>query len=111
MIFILLTSQDPAYQPPEPIQVFSGCAVDIAVNAQSCFQAATDKVAARGLMCIIAIGLTGISTFLPVFGDQQAEYWREASAMPQPRHTIAYFLGKDIAMLPQVVSMARVIRL
>lgn len=48
------------------------------------------------------MGLTGVASFLPVFGSERVVYWREASALPQPRHTIAYFVGKDLAMLPQV---------
>ena len=53
-------------------------------------------------MCVIAMGLTGVATFLPVFGSERIVYWREASALPQPLHTLAYFIGKDLAMLPQV---------
>jgi hypothetical protein len=53
-------------------------------------------------MCVIAMGLTGVASFIPVFGTERIVYWREASALPQPRHTVAYFLGKDLAMLPQV---------
>lgn len=60
-------------------------------------------------MCILAMGLNGIAAFLPVFGEQQPEYWREASSLPQPKHSIAYFIGKDLAMLPQVRTRLRVI--
>lgn len=40
---------------------------------------------------------------MPVFGSERIVYWREASALPQPLHTLAYFVGKDIAWLPQVL--------
>lgn len=49
------------------------------------------------------MGLTGVATFLPVFGSERIVYWREAAALPQPLHTLAYFVGKDIAWLPQVL--------
>ena len=67
-----------------------------------CLQEAGDQISARGIMCVIAMGLTGVATFLPVFGSERIVYWREAAALPQPLHTLAYFLGKDLAMLPQV---------
>lgn len=52
------------------------------------------------------MGLTGVASFLPVFGPERIVYWREASGLPQPRHTVAYFLGKDLAMLPQVCGIS-----
>jgi hypothetical protein len=69
-------------------------------------QQSADQVAARGIMCVIAVGLTAVATFLPVFGAERIVYWREASALPRLRHVIAYFCGKDIAMLPQVRESA-----
>lgn len=93
---------DPSYVPPEPLQAFAGCPTQVAQGCQVCIQESGDQISARGIMCVIAMGLTGVATFLPVFGSERIVYWREASALPQPLHTLAYFLGKDLAMMPQV---------
>lgn len=74
-------------------------------------------------MTCIAMGLTGVASMIRVFGDERIQYWREASGLPQPwcdcmtivyalntlhadllyRHTIAYFFGKDLSMIPQIL--------
>jgi len=94
---------DVSYSAPEPIEAFGGCPSEVASSCQVCLAEAQDSVLNRGVMTIIALALTGVATFLNVFGSERIVYWREASALPQPLHTVAYFLGKDISMLPQLL--------
>ena len=54
-------------------------------------------------MTCIAMGLTGVASMIRVFGEERVQYWREASGLSQPWHTIAYFFGKDLSMLPQML--------
>lgn len=39
----------------------------------------------------------------PVFGSERIVFFREASELPQPLHTLAYFTGKDLSMIPQLL--------
>ena len=93
----------PSYSAPQPIEVFQGCPDAVAGACQVCLAEMGDSLLNRGVMTIIAISLTGVATFLRVFGPERVVYWREASALPQPRHTIAYFVGKDLAAVPQLL--------
>ncbi len=83
------------------------------------------QILGRATLSTMAVGLTGVASFLRVFAEERVQYWREASGLPQPwyasppmlknavrvtkmpyhpaRHTVAYFLAKDISMLPQVL--------
>lgn len=70
---------------------------------QVSLQVSGDLLPARSTMCLIAMGLTGVAAFLPVFVSERVVYWREASALPQPLQTVAYFIGKDLAMVPQTL--------
>ncbi|RYY34218.1 hypothetical protein EON62_03490, partial [archaeon] len=92
----------PSYAAPEPVEAFTGCPDAIAKPCQICLAAVQDSVLNRGVMTIISLSLTGVASFLPVFGAERVVYWREASALPQPRHTLAYFLGKDLSNIPQL---------
>jgi hypothetical protein len=89
------------YTPPEPIEVFRGCSADIGKQCQLCLSVVKDQILNRGSMTCIAMGLTGVASMIRVFGEERVQYWREASGLPQPWHTIAYFFGKDASMVPQ----------
>lgn len=91
----------PAFSAPSPIQAFDGCPAEIGTTCQTCLFSSQDTILNRGIMTIIAVGLAAVSTFIPVFGSEKVVYWREASALPQPLHTVSYFVGKDLAQLPQ----------
>jgi hypothetical protein len=91
------------YAVPQPEQAFTGCPAPIAEPCQNCLAAAQDQVLNRSVMTIISLSLVGVATFLQVFAAERVVYWREAASLPQPRQTIAYALGKDIAMLPQLI--------
>ena len=96
----------PSYAAPAPIETFAGCAPRIASAAQNCLAEAGDDVLNRSVMAVIAVSLTGVATALRVFASERAVYFREAAALPQPAASIAYFVGKDAASLPQVVAGA-----
>lgn len=54
-------------------------------------------------MTCMAIGLAACASSIKTFGREHVVYWREAAALPQPKHTAAYFIGKDLAQLPQII--------
>jgi hypothetical protein len=91
-------------EPPIPLDAFGGCPAAIADKAHTAFFAGTDQVLTRGVMVCIAIGLTAVASVIRVFGTERTVYWREASGLRQPASTVAYFLGKDLSMIPQAVT-------
>jgi len=48
----------------------------------------------------VSIALTGIASSLRVFGNERIVFWREASTGTS---TLAYFLGKDFAQIPNML--------
>jgi ABC-type multidrug transport system ATPase subunit len=91
------------YAIPQPLQAFTGCPSAVREPCQTCLAAVQDQLLNRAIMTIIAISLVGVATFIHVFLSERVVYWREAASLPQPVHTLAYAIGKDIAMLPQLV--------
>lgn len=98
----LVYKGSPMYKPPYSKHNLDGCPGDTASLCQACLSASVDQILARASMTCIAVGLTGVSSMVRIFGRERVVYFREASGLPQPRHTLAYFLGKDISMLPQM---------
>ena len=107
-------------------QVFTGCSPSVAEHCQLALSVVGDQILNRGVMTVIAVGLTsthcfllgyqrfvasdinlwpGVASMVRVFGSERVVYWREASGLSQPSHTFAYFIGKDVSMLPQVLSL------
>jgi hypothetical protein len=98
----LYYGKDP-YVPPFPVRAFAGCAPVVASACQLSQSYNGDGLLVRSFLATIAISLVGMATFLQVFSQERVVYWREASTLQQPWHTIAYFIGKDAAMLPQML--------
>ena len=95
---------EPAFGAPRPIQAFAGCPAGVDVACQTCLSQSQDTILNRGIMACIAVGLASVSSFVPVFGGgERVVFRREAASLPQPRHTLAYFIGKDLAHFPQVL--------
>ena len=92
---------EPAFAAPQPIEAFASCPATIGPACQACLFHSQDTILNRGVMAIITIGLAAVSSYLPVFGAERVVLRREAAALPQPRHVIAYALGKDFAYWPQ----------
>jgi len=88
-------------------QVFQGCQSDVATECQISTSVMTDSISQRGSMVCISISLTAVASMIRVFGRERVVYWREAQALPQPRHTVAYFVGKDLSMFPTVRTTCR----
>lgn len=86
---------EPAFAAPRPIEAFIGCPSAVGPACQACLFHAQDTIMNRGVMAVITVGLAAVSTFLPVFGAERVVLRREAAALPQPRHIVAYFAGKD----------------
>jgi ABC-type multidrug transport system ATPase subunit len=94
---------DPLFQPPQPREAFTGCPAQVATGCQLAVSIVNDQILGRGIMSLIAIGLTGSASFLRVFGNDRHVYWREASGLPQPSHTLAFFLSNDLARIPTLL--------
>jgi HrpA-like RNA helicase len=80
----------------------AGCVPDVAKFCQALTASNGDELPTHSFLAAIAISLVGMATFLNVFSTERIVYWREASTLPQPAQTVAYFVGKDLAMLPQM---------
>lgn len=91
------------YKPPLPIEVFHGCSGPIKKECQLCLSVIADQILNRASMVCIALGLVGVASMIRIFGAERVMYFREASGLPQPRHTFGYFLGKDLSMIPEMV--------
>ena len=94
----------PWYTAPLPTQAFDGCPARISGHAQTCFVATGDQILNRGSMACIAVGLVSCASMIRVFGAERIVFWRESAALSQPVHTLAYFIGKDLSMVPQLLA-------
>lgn len=91
------------YSAPLPIEAFQGCPSAISSPCQIALSAVRDTILTRATMSTIAIGLTGAAAFLNVFGGyEKIVYYREAASLPS-YHSAAYFLGKDLSMVLQLL--------
>jgi len=90
------------YKPPEPSEVFATCPAKVGKECQLCLSVVSDQILSRGSMTCIAMSLCAVASMIRVFGSERVEYWREASGLSQPWHTIGYFIGKDLSMLPHM---------
>lgn len=104
LVLALVYYGDVAYGSPQPLEAFAQCPSLIADSCQLCLLESQDQLTTHGIMTLISVSLAGVATFLPVLGNEKVVYFREASALPQPLQSIAYFLGKDISMVPQLVA-------
>ena len=77
--------------------------VAIANASQKCLVGSTDMILNRGSMACIGVSLVACASMIRVFGAERLVFWRESAALPQPKHTLAYFIGKDVSMLPQTL--------
>jgi hypothetical protein len=59
-----------------------------------------DPIISEASLTCMAIGMTGVTAALRVFGNEQLVYWREASA---GMSTTAYFLAKNVTHLLFVI--------
>ena len=50
---------------------------------------------------MIAMGITSATSAMRVFQNERKEYFRENSRLPKFKHTLIYFIGKDLAFLHQ----------
>lgn len=64
---------------------------------------AGNSILTRCQMTVMAVGLCTCASSIKVFGRERIVYWREAAGLAQPVHSMAYFVGKDLAVLPQQI--------
>jgi len=62
----------------------------------------SDQIVQRNAMALLGLSLAAVTSNIAIFRADRAVYLREAAELPQPRHTVAYFVGKDVSMLPTV---------
>jgi ABC-type branched-subunit amino acid transport system ATPase component len=100
--FAALFYNSDSFGAPVPLGALAGCVPDVAKFCQALTASNGDELPTHSFLAAIAISLVGMATFLNVFSTERIVYWREASTLPQPAQTVAYFVGKDLAMLPQM---------
>jgi hypothetical protein len=64
---------------------------------------AQNFILVRGQMTCMAVGLCTCASAIKVFGRERIVYFREAAGLEQPSHSIAYFIGKDLSVVPQML--------
>ena len=64
---------------------------------------AQNFILVRGQMTCMAVGLCTCASAIKVFGRERIVYFREAAGLEQPSHSIAYFIGKDLSVMPQML--------
>ena len=84
--------------------MFQGCNAEIGKSCQLCLSSIQDEILPRASMVCIALGLTGVASFIRLFGNERVVYWREASGLPK-RHSVAYFFAKDVSVWPQLLCV------
>jgi ABC-type multidrug transport system ATPase subunit len=103
--FLGLVFCNSKYMPPLPVQIVNQSLVGFNGNAPSSLREffnrpIDDPIISEASLTCMAIGMTGITAALRVFGGEQIVYWREASA---GMSTVSYFLAKNITHLLFVV--------
>ena len=63
----------------------------------------TNFILIRGQMTVMAVGLCTCASSIKVFGRERVVYFREAAGLEQPMHSTAYFCGKDLSVIPQII--------
>lgn len=96
--FLGLVFSDSKYEPPLPQQIvnkslsaFGSAPPPSLVSFFS--RPVDDPIISEASLSCMAIGMTGVTAALRVFGNEQLVYWREASA---GMSTLAYFLAKNV---------------
>jgi hypothetical protein len=56
-------------------------------------------------MACIGVSLVACASMIRVFGAERLVFWRESAALPQPKHTLAYFIGKSQILVLLVSSV------
>lgn len=97
--FLGLVFSESTYQPPLPQQIvnrsLSGFgATPPPLLSEFFARPVDDPIISEASLTCMAIGMTGVTAALRVFGNEQIVYWREASA---GMSTSAYFLAKNIS--------------
>jgi ABC-type multidrug transport system ATPase subunit len=99
--FLGLVFSKSQYRPPLPSQIINKSLSAFNGNAPASLSEFFDRpiddpiISEASLTCM-AVGMTGITAALRVFGPEQIVYWREASA---GMSTTAYFTAKNITHL------------
>ena len=102
-VFAVLFYNADSFGSPVPKGALVGCVDEAASFCQKLTASQGDQLPTHSFLAAISISLVGMATYLTVFSAERIVYWREASALPQPLHTVAYFVGKDLAMIPQML--------
>lgn len=103
--FLGLVFSNSEYQPPLPAQIVNRSmsafgATPPPMLSEFFARPVDDPIISMASLTCMAIGMTGVTAALRVFGNEQIVYWREASA---GMSTTAYFLAKNITHLLFIV--------
>jgi hypothetical protein len=103
--FLGLVFSKSEYLPPLPAQIINQSLSGFGNSPPSSLREffnrpVDDPIISEASLTCMAIGMTGVTAALRVFGDEQIVYWREASA---GMSTTAYFLAKNITHILFIV--------
>lgn len=103
--FLGLVFSNSVYQPPLPEQIVNRSLSAFGASpppmlAEFFARPVDDPIISMASLTCMAVGMTGVTAALRVFGNEQLVYWREASA---GMSTTAYFLAKNITHLLFIV--------
>jgi len=95
--FLGLVFSKSEYRPPLPTQIVNKSLENFKGSAPPSLvlyfqRPIDDPIVSEASLTMMAIGMTGVTAALRVFGNEQIVYWREASA---GMSTSAYFLAKN----------------
>eukprot|EP00026_Physarum_polycephalum_P000451 Phypoly_transcript_00452.p1 GENE.Phypoly_transcript_00452~~Phypoly_transcript_00452.p1 ORF type:complete len:1573 (+),score=187.05 Phypoly_transcript_00452:292-4719(+) len=88
---------DPPYKGPVSPALAEQCPPFI---ANLCLLPQTDKLNAMGSLVSLSIGFTAMAASLRCFGTEKVIFWRESAS---GINKVAYFLGKNIAQLVNII--------
>merc|ERR1712176_834454 len=60
---------------------------------------AGDQILPRNNAAATTMCLAAVASFIRVFQSERLAYFREASGLRQPKHTIMYIIGKDLSFM------------
>ena len=95
---------DSFWAAPPSEDSFFGCPAPVAKASQLLYLSRSDQIVPRCLMTLLAISLAGAASSIRIFGTERVVYFRECSALEQPKSTVAYFIAKDASSVPQMLT-------
>jgi hypothetical protein len=91
--------------PGPPTEAYNGCQPAIKSACAKALTGVGDGILPRAVMVAMSMSLAAGAISIRTFGTERVVYWREAASLSQPMHSIAHFIGKDLAAVPAVLVL------